>query len=75
MNAMGKLISWFKRRDIIEVIAIDCDKDTISFRKPKWHVKLVVAWHYFLVGVFVDREKYKVYVFPIPCVGIVVFWG
>lgn len=27
------------------------------------------------VGVFIDRAKRRVYVFPVPCVGLVISWG
>lgn len=33
------------------------------------------AWYDIWVGVFVDRPKRRVYVFPVPCFGFVVAWG
>lgn len=35
--------------------------------------KLVFAWYDFWIGVFVDREKKCIYIFPIPCVGIRIY--
>lgn len=35
-------------------------------------IKPIFAWYYFWVGVFVDRAKRKVYVFQIPCLGVVI---
>lgn len=35
--------------------------------------KLIFAWYDLWIGVFVDRQKKKVYVFLIPMVGIVIF--
>ena len=31
---------------------------------------LIVAWYDLWIGVFVDRPKRRVYVFPLPCVGV-----
>lgn len=33
-------------------------------------VRLIFAWHDVWVGVFVDRPKRRVYVFPLPCLGL-----
>jgi hypothetical protein len=38
-------------------------------------VKLIFAWYDLWVGVFVDRVKRRVYVFPLPCVGFVISAG
>lgn len=35
-------------------------------------VRPVFAWYDMWVGVFVDRPKRRVYIFPLPCVGIVI---
>ena len=35
-------------------------------------IKPVVAWYDLWIGVFVDRKKRRVYVFPIPCVGVMI---
>lgn len=72
---MRKLVKWFKGRQIIEVVTVDHVAGTIKFREPSWQVKPMFAWYDCWVGVFVDREKRKVYVFPIPCVGLVIYWG
>lgn len=34
--------------------------------------KLIFAWYDLWIGVFVDRQKKKVYVFLIPMVGVVI---
>lgn len=34
-------------------------------------MKFVFAWYDLWVGVYWDREKRKLYIFPIPCFGIV----
>ena len=38
-------------------------------------VRPVVAWYDLWAGVFVDLQKRRVYVLPVPCLGIVISWG
>lgn len=35
-------------------------------------VSLVVAWYDFWIGVFWDRNKRKLYVLPLPCIGVAI---
>jgi hypothetical protein len=45
----------------------------ISWRHvTQWHVKPVLAWYDMWVGAFWDRRTRKLYVLPIPCIGIVI---
>lgn len=41
-------------------------------------VRLMFAWYDLYVGVFIDRPKRRVYIFPLPCLGVVIelarFW-
>lgn len=37
-------------------------------------VRPMFAWYDLWVGVFIDRAKRRVYVFPLPCLGVVVTW-
>lgn len=54
----------------------------IDFRPlvPWWHrarrpkVRPIFAWYDLWVGVFIDREKRRAYIFPLPMVGLVVSW-
>lgn len=41
----------------------------------KWRVRLIFAWYDLWVGVFIDRPKRRVYVFPLPCIGVVIKRG
>jgi hypothetical protein len=38
-------------------------------------IRPIFAWYDLWVGVFVDRPKQRVYVFPVPCIGLVISWG
>ena len=73
-----KLVDWFKggdRAGLVEVISVNPETGEYSFRRPKWILRPIFAWFDFWVGVYVDVPKRKVYVFPIPCVGVVFYWG
>lgn len=35
-------------------------------------IKPIFAWYDLWIGVFVDRPKRRIYVFPLPCFGFVV---
>jgi hypothetical protein len=35
-------------------------------------IRPIFAWYDLWIGVFVDRPKRRVYVFPVPCFGIVI---
>lgn len=37
-------------------------------------VRPVFAWYDIWVGIFIDRPKRRLYVFPVPCFGLVVSW-
>jgi hypothetical protein len=38
-------------------------------------VEPIFAWYDLWVGVFIDRPKRRVYVFPVPCFGLVIQFG
>ena len=38
-------------------------------------IKPIFAWYDLWVGVFVDRQKRRLYIFPLPCVGLVIDFG
>jgi len=38
----------------------------------KIRIKLLFAWYDLWIGFFIDKIKAKLYIFPIPCVGVVV---
>ena len=33
-------------------------------------IRPLFAWYDLWIGVFIDRRRRRVYVFPLPCVGI-----
>jgi len=38
-------------------------------------IRPVFAWYDLWIGLFVDWPKRRVYVFPVPMLGIMVEWG
>lgn len=44
----------------------------LSVNKRCWTVKPIFAWYDLWVGVFIDRAKRRVYIFPLPCIGVVI---
>lgn len=37
-----------------------------------WRVRPIFAWYDIWIGVFIDRPKRRIYVFPVPCFGLVI---
>jgi hypothetical protein len=37
--------------------------------------KPMFAWYDLWVGLFIDHAKRRLYLFPIPCLGLVISWG
>jgi hypothetical protein len=35
-------------------------------------IKPIFAWYDLWIGVFIDAPKRRVYVFPLPCLGVVI---
>lgn len=40
--------------------------------EPRWSVKLLLAWYDLWVGAYWDRAKRRLYILPLPCVGVVI---
>lgn len=38
-------------------------------------VKPIFAWYDLWIGAFFDRPKRRLYVFPVPCFGVVIEWS
>jgi len=41
-------------------------------RAKRMSIRPIFAWYDIWIGVFVDRPKRRIYIFPIPCVGVVI---
>lgn len=37
-----------------------------------YKVKFIFAWYDLWIGVFIDKPKQKIYIFPLPMLGIVI---
>lgn len=37
-------------------------------------VRPLFAWYDMWIGVYIDRKGKRVYILPLPCVGVVVSW-
>lgn len=37
-------------------------------------IKPIFAWYDLWVGAFIDTQKKRVYILPIPCIGVVIEW-
>lgn len=35
-------------------------------------IRSIVAWYDLWIGVFIDTAKRRVYILPIPCIGVIV---
>jgi len=46
--------------------------DMDDFQPRKMTIKPIFAWYDLWVGAFWDRAKRKLYILPLPCVGVVI---
>ena len=37
-------------------------------------IRPIFAWYDFWVGAFIDRSKRRLYLFPVPMIGVVIQW-
>jgi hypothetical protein len=40
-----------------------------------WRINFVLAWYDLWIGADWDRKARKLYILPLPCVGVVIEWG
>lgn len=41
----------------------------------RWRVRFLLAWYDIWVGAFWDRRNRKLYIQPLPCIGVVLNFG
>ena len=46
----------------------------LTFWVAEMTIRPMFAWYDFWVGVFLDRQKSRLYIFPVPMFGIVIEW-
>lgn len=37
--------------------------------------KLIFAWYDLWIGLFIDRAKRRIYIFPVPMLGLIIDWS
>jgi hypothetical protein len=47
----------------------------VSEGQSRFTIRPIFAWYDLWVGAFIDRPKRRLYVFPLPCLGIVIQLG
>lgn len=35
-------------------------------------IKFIFVWYDLWIGIFIDKNKRKIYILPLPCIGIVI---
>lgn len=40
----------------------------------RFYIATLFAWYDLWVGVFVDRKGQRIYILPVPCIGVCVSW-
>jgi hypothetical protein len=38
-------------------------------------IRPIFAWYDMWIGIFIDRARRRIYVFPFPCLGVVITYG
>ena len=38
-------------------------------------IRPIFAWYDLWIGIFIDTKKQRVYVLPLPCIGLIFDWS
>jgi hypothetical protein len=73
---MKRLRDWF-RGDVLEITSVDFETGAVSHSPGRVRVSPIFAWYDIWIGVFINTDPCKraVYIFPVPMLGIKVYWG
>lgn len=52
----------------------DFDRGISPKSVHRWRIRPIFAWYDLWVGAYIDRAKHKIYLFPLPMLGIVIEW-
>ena len=63
--------------DIKKELRRDCEPAKPGSLHPagsaaRWSARFIFAWYDLWVGIFWDKRKRKLYILPVPCVGVVI---
>lgn len=47
----------------------------LALRMAKMKIRPLFAWYDLWMGAYWDRKSRKLYILPLPCIGIVIEWN
>ena len=71
---LSRIRDWF-RTNQIATAEWDERARRLRITACRLRVEPMFAWYDIWVGVFVDVERKRVYVFPVPMFGFKIYWG